>query len=334
MGRAKAGPGFCFIGDGTVISTERKSNSFIVQKPLLAYFVLSYTFFWGFLVLMIVILGILRLQPDALPAWVVPIIVILGSWMPNLAAVTVTGVLSGREGILKLLGKFFAYRIAVRWYFLALFPFPLAFVAAGLYRLAGGAVPGNMGLSVGFWVGLIILNLLQGATGEEAGWRGFALPRLQETHGPVKSSLILGLLWNFWHLPLWLLSGYSGLALLVYVLAFSVSIISLTFLITWISRKTPTSLVPIVITHFSFNASLNLIDARGLGFGSTLSLLAITAGIYLVTAILVWSASGWSDKRNTRQWSLGKLTPFGDENGSLLAGSNSEKSSGDYFDPA
>jgi membrane protease YdiL (CAAX protease family) len=217
--------------------------------------------------------------------------------MPNLAAVIVTGVLAGREGIRQLLGKFFAYRIAVRWYLVALFPFPLAFVAAGLYRLAGGATPGNMGISVGFWSGLIIHNLLQGATGEEAGWRGFALPRLQETHGPVKASLILGLIWNFWHLPLWLLSGYSGLDLLMYVLAFSVSIISLTFLITWISNKTPNSLIPIVITHFSFNASLNLVDVRGLGFGPTLSLLATMAGIYLVTAILVWSASGWSKQK-------------------------------------
>jgi membrane protease YdiL (CAAX protease family) len=274
-------------------SIEQKSNNFIIRRPLLAFFVLTYTFFWGFLALIVAILGVLGLQPDALPAWALPIIVILGSWMPNLAAVVVTGVLVGGEGIRQLLGKFFAFRIPVRWYFIGLFPFPLAFAAAGLYRLVGGVVPGNMGLSVGFWAGLIILNLMQGATGEEAGWRGFALPRLQKTHGPIKASLILGLLWNFWHLPLWFLSGYSGLDLLTYVLAFSVSIISLTFLITWISNKTPNSLIPIVIAHFSFNASLNLVDARGLGFGSTLSLLAITAGIYLVIAILVWSARGW-----------------------------------------
>jgi membrane protease YdiL (CAAX protease family) len=241
----------------------------------------------------------LRLQPDTLPAWSMPIIVILGSWMPNLAAVTVTGVLAGREGIRHLLSKFFAFRIAVRWYFIALFPFPLAFAAAGLYRFAGGTAPGNTGLSVGFWAGLIILNLLQGATGEEAGWRGFALPRLQETYGPLKASLILGLLWNFWHLPLWLLSGYSGLDLLLYVLTFSASIISLAFLLTWISNKTPNSLIPIVIIHFPFNVSLNLVDARGLGFGPTLSLLAFTAGIYLVTAILVWSARGRFAQRMT-----------------------------------
>ena len=287
--------------DGSVKSTGWKSSDFIIRRPLLAYIALSYTFFWGFLDLIKFILILLRLQPDTLPAWAMTVIVTLGSWMPNLAAVTITGVLAGREGIRQLLGKFFAYRIAVKWYFVALFPFPLAFIAVGLYRLAGGVAPGNMGLSVGFWAGLITLNLLQGATGEEAGWRGFALPRLQENHGPVKASLILGLVWNFWHLPLWLLSGYSGLDLLIYVLAFSVSIISLTFLITWISSKTPNSLIPIVITHFSFNASLNLVDARGLSFGPTLSLLAVTAGIYLVTAILVWSASGWVHSKNTGQ---------------------------------
>ena len=272
-------------------SIERKSNKFIVRRPLLAYFVLSYTFFWGFLALIIAILSILRLQPDALPTWAMSIIVIFGSWMPNLAAVTVTGVLSGREGVRQLLGKFFVFRLAARWYLIALIPFALVFVAAGLFRLTRAAVPGNMGLPLAFWAGLIILNLLQGATGEEAGWRGFALPRLQKNHGPIKGSLILGIIWNFWHLPLWFLSGYAGLDLLNYILAFSVSIISLTFLLTWISSKTPNSLIPIVMAHFSFNASLNLVDTRGLGLGATLPLLAITAGIYLVIAIFVCSTS-------------------------------------------
>jgi uncharacterized protein len=88
-------------------------------------------------------------------------------------------------------------------------------------------------------------------------------------------------------LPLWLISGWSGPDLLIYILAFSVSIISLTFLLTWLSNRTPDSLIPIVITHFTFNASLNLVDARELGLVPTLPLFAITAGIYLVTATLV-----------------------------------------------
>jgi hypothetical protein len=66
---------------------------------------------------------------------------------------------------------------------------------------------------------------------------------------------------------------------------------------TWISNKTSNSLFPSMITHFSFNASLNHVDAHGSGFGPTLPFLAIIAGIYLVTVILVWSAREWSTQK-------------------------------------
>ncbi len=272
-------------------STPQRPGHAFFRKPLFAYFVLSYAFFWGFLALIVALLGMLQLPSDAMPAWALSFIVVLGSWTPNLAAVTVTGVLTGREGIRQLLAKFFVYRIAVRWYVVALLPFVLAFGVAGLYRSSAESSPGNAALSLGSIAGLLILNLVQGATGEEAGWRGLALPRLQAALGPTMASLVLGLIWSFWHLPLWLLSGYSGSDLMVYVLAHGVTLVSLTFLITWISNRTPGSLVPVVLTHFAFNASLNLVDSQGLGLVPTLSLWAILAGVYLVAAILVWSAS-------------------------------------------
>jgi hypothetical protein len=55
-------------GDETVNSTERKSNNFIARRLLLAYFVLSYAFFWGFLALIAITIGMLRLPPNAMPA--------------------------------------------------------------------------------------------------------------------------------------------------------------------------------------------------------------------------------------------------------------------------
>ena len=66
------------------------------------------------------------------------------------------------------------------------------------------------------WAALLIIprqflqNLLGGPLGEEPGWRGFALPRLQKRLHPLVASVVLGLLWANWHLPLLLISFYTG----------------------------------------------------------------------------------------------------------------------------
>jgi len=56
---------------------------------------------------------------------------------------------------------------------------------------------------------LFVPNLLGGPLGEEAGWRGFALPRLQRRFDPVSSALLLGFLWAGWHLPLIAAHAYN-----------------------------------------------------------------------------------------------------------------------------
>jgi membrane protease YdiL (CAAX protease family) len=151
-------------------------------------------------------------------------------------------------------------------------------------------------LSLSFWVGLIAINFFTGATGEESGWRGFALPRLLEKYSPLKAGILVGLAWNFWHLPLWFTSGFSSSNLVEYILFFSVAIISLAVLMTWILSKTSTSLIPMVITHFSFNVGFALIGPQGLGIGPNLALMGILAAFLLITAIVVSSAGGFAVK--------------------------------------
>ncbi len=215
---------------------------------------------------------------------------IIGSWMPNLAAVTIIGLTIGRAGNRKLLAQYSNLHISARWFLLALAPVPLMFAAAGLYNLFGGKAPGNLtGLSIGFWINLIVMSLLTGATGEEAGWRGFALPRLQNRFGLFVGSLILGLAWDFWHFPLWMMTGMAGTELLQYILSFTLGLVGLTFFMTWLYNKVPNSLVPMIMIHFSLNFSVGLVGPDGLGLAQAIPLMAIFGGLMVLTDLLLWT---------------------------------------------
>jgi membrane protease YdiL (CAAX protease family) len=72
-------------------------------------------------------------------------------------------------------------------------------------------------------------TLLGGPLGEEPGWRGYALPRLETALGPVRGSLVLGLLWTGWHLPLFLYPGWTSSPLWVYVLFLTGQSVILTY---------------------------------------------------------------------------------------------------------
>jgi membrane protease YdiL (CAAX protease family) len=272
--------------------SDQVQHNFITRKPLLTYFVFSYIFFWLFLALFVVALNVFHLKLETIPSWLMPLVTVLGSWTPTIAAIAVIGAIEGRGGVGKLFRKFIQFKIATRWYIAALIPFGLAFTAAGIYQLAGGSSSGGKSLSLTFWIGLIVINLLAGPTGEEAGWRGFALPRLLERYTPLKAGIVLGIVWDFWHLPLWVTSGYTSINLLLYCLFFSIGIVSLSVLMTWIFCKTAKSLVPMFIAHFSFNTGLNLIGPQGIGLVPTLPLLGLMATLCLSTAIVVWVAGG------------------------------------------
>lgn len=279
-----------------MLTPDRAPKNFIARRPLLSYFVLSYAFFWLALILFIAIVTASGIKLDAVPSWAMPLIQITGSWMPTVAALIVTGMAEGRSGIKKLLLKFTQFRLPARWYFAALMPLGLAFTAAGVYRLGGGTSSGGVSLSLSFWAGLIGISIFTGATGEEAGWRGFALPRLLAKYSPLKAGILMGIAWNFWHLPLWFTSGFSSLDLVEYILFFSTAIIALAVLMTWILCKTSQSLVPMMIAHFSFNFGFALIGPQGLGIGPNLALMGILAALLLVTALAVSLAGGFSVK--------------------------------------
>ncbi len=92
-------------------------------------------------------------------------------------------------------------------------------------------------------------TLLGGPLGEEPGWRGYALPRLEARFGAVRATVLLGILWTGWHLPLFLIAGWESLPLWSYGLV----LIGVSTIMTWSTNLARFSVLPAVVMHAAFN---------------------------------------------------------------------------------
>jgi uncharacterized protein len=127
---------------------------------------------------------------------------------PFLAALVVLALTAGKSGVVGLLRRIVRWRVGLQWYAAALLlPVVVTLTAAALNVLLLGAQPTSSAVELGGWSSLIptffLWLLIPGLAGtwEEPGFRGYALPRMQVGRSSLVASLILGVLWAFWHLP-------------------------------------------------------------------------------------------------------------------------------------
>jgi membrane protease YdiL (CAAX protease family) len=170
---------------------------------------------------------------------------------PTVGAFLVTTVCEGRKGVMHLLRRIVQWRVGLAWYLFTFIGLP------AIQTLGTLAVPGTLASATpidvlpelmsaaGFF---IYPGLLGGPLGEEIGWRGFALPRLQQLQGPVKASLILGLLWAFWHAPIWF-SGQWTVPSAPNIGVYVFWIVAATFIFTWVFNNTQGSVLMAILLH-------------------------------------------------------------------------------------
>jgi membrane protease YdiL (CAAX protease family) len=269
------------------------------QHPIAAYFTFAFAITWALHAPMVLGTNGLGIFPYEVPMALYVILFILGAIVgPTLGAFLVTNALEGKEGRRKLFRRYGQWRVGLPWYALAIFGFPIIYIVAG--SIVSGSVPlADMAANwTTFFSPYLIAILIFPAFitwGEEPGWRGFALTRMQEHYHPLLSSVIVGFMHGVWHLPIFLLvSGPVALGPfdLLEFLRNTATSIAISILLTWVFNNAKGSILIAVLFHASLNAAQGWvsvlipdfpIDAAGgiiLGFyyAAAVALIFITKG--------------------------------------------------------
>lgn len=219
---------------------DSKKDNWVFKHQLLAFFFLTYAINCIFTYTSLYLISI----PYSI-LWFFQI------FSPTISAVIISGLIGGTAGIKKLFSGFARLKVGLKWYIAAFSLTLVPLFISLVYIVLGNPIPGIApGTTIPFLLSSLLFTLFSGPLAEETGWRGFALPRLQEKFSALLSSVILGVIWACWHLPFYFQSGGgAGMPFPIYL----VMIIVVSIFITWIYNNTNGSLALCVITHFCFN---------------------------------------------------------------------------------
>jgi uncharacterized protein len=229
---------------------EAKSrlSGLIQQHSLASFFVLSYAISW---LLWLPLAGAGSLTGLGF------VMQLLGSLVPSAVAIVLIAVLHGKAGVRKLLRRLLMWRVGVGWYVAVVLVSALMLGAVGLSVLLGGDAP-DVAVTIPGVVFLLVFSIFPGsAGGEEIGWRGFALPHLQRPRSALAASLVLGVAWGVWHLPLFLIGqDFRPLSLFA---PFALAVIASSVFYTWMYNGTGGSLLIVVLFHAASNLPLTVV---------------------------------------------------------------------------
>jgi uncharacterized protein len=291
-------------------------KSYLTRHPISAYFTLAFAGTWLFLAPIVLSQNGLGWLDFTVPFGVFALLFILATYMgPTLAAVVVTAVLEGKAGVRKFLRRYVQWRVGVRWYLIALFGYLLVSLVAMTFIL--GAEPWLHvvrewpKLLTTFLPAVLIFPALI-TWGEEPGWRGFALTKMQPLYGPVKSSLILGFLHSLWHLPIFfIVSGpvAFGPFNLVAFVQNTVSIMLITIVWTWMFNGAKGSILIAVLMHAAFNATGGLLPAIPETALQTASIVGLVVNSLLAVLIILLTKGQLGYKKNFDNATPAKAKP-------------------------
>ena len=257
-------------------------------RSLVAYYVLTIALSWS------VYLPLVAVKQGWVD-WQIPFpIHYLAAFGPMLAALIVTAATGGAGGLRELWERLTRWRVGWKWFlFSTLSPVAVFILTMPVVRLVKGAWPdltllgqANYLPYLGF--GVLPVWLATYGFGEETGWRGFALPRLQKTKSAARATLILGVMWAFWHTPAFFyLETFEEMGLII-LPGFLIGVLCGAVIFTWIYNGTGGSVLMVALWHGIFD----LLTASKAGqdiIPIAMSALVIAGALFITNVKTPWN---------------------------------------------
>ena len=192
------------------------------------------------------------------------VVVIIGAFAPMMAAITLVARESGWKGTKAFLGQVLDFRFKPVYLVIALaLPVLIHAIAHYLAPTVGLNVAKTLfptGISVApivLAIPYLILMLVIGGGQEEFGWRGYAQEPLQGKIGVLPASLVIGVIWGIWHLPLWFMTGdlHSAYSFLAFVIMTT----SISIMYAWLYNSSGKKLIVVIFFHAMNNTAAPLL---------------------------------------------------------------------------
>lgn len=226
-----------------------------------------------------------------------PLVYLAGA-SPTWAALIITYILDGKAG-LAALGRKFTVR-APGWTWIAAFTLPMLTAIASVMLYS--AVYGSLGaIAWPAWYLIIppfaLILFIAGPLCEEIGWRGYLQPLVMERYGFFVSSMIIGTIWTFWHVPfMQTVGGTSPINAPIDLLLYWLGIVAHSAMLVVLIGRANWSIPVAMAFHWSLNASMSAIvqplfpEATGAQFDVAYNLDTLVS-VVVAIVMLLWAGT-------------------------------------------